>query len=182
MRRTLFTSLSFLALVACSAQRARERESSGAPLEQGAAPAEAAQPTPTTPAAPQLSATQPPAAAQRPAWAEHHALASNANSYRLFIDPAPQSMPDNESFTIHVWPALSAHPEALAGGLELAVDAAMPEHGHGMNRVPRISRADDGHFVVEGMYFHMTGHWELYFDITLGAVTERAQCDVLLAD
>jgi len=28
----------------------------------------------------------------------------------------------------------------------------------------------------------MTGRWELYFDVTRGAVTERAQCDVKLAD
>ena len=31
---------------------------------------------------------------------------------------------------------------------------------------------------AEGMLFHMSGHWELYVDITQGGATERAQMDV----
>ena len=79
-----------------------------------------------------------------------------------------------------MWIALASAPHVLCEDISLTVDAAMPEHGHGMNRVPKIARADDGHFVVEGLLFHMTGRWELYFDITRGAVTERAQCEVEL--
>jgi len=70
-------------------------------------------------------------------------------------------------------------PDAPRGDLELSVDAAMPEHGHGMNRVPRIETGD-GHFRAEGLLFHMPGKWELYFDVTQGAVTERAQTIILL--
>jgi hypothetical protein len=70
-------------------------------------------------------------------------------------------------------------PDTPRGDVELSVDAAMPEHGHGMNRVPRIE-AGDGHFRAEGLLFHMPGKWELYFDVTQGAVTERAQTIILL--
>ena len=56
----------------------------------------------------------------------------------------------------------------------------MPEHGHGMNRVPKVAPRPDGGFHAEGLLFHMPGRWELYFDVTQGAVTERAQTDVFL--
>ena len=56
----------------------------------------------------------------------------------------------------------------------------MPEHGHGMNRVPRIEAKGGGRFRAEGLLFHMPGKWELYFDVTRGALTERAQADVHL--
>jgi hypothetical protein len=48
-----------------------------------------------------------------------------------------------------------------------------------MNRVPEVTRAGDG-FLVGGMLFHMPGRWELYLDVTEGALTERAQLEVLL--
>ena len=58
---------------------------------------------------------------------------------------------------------------------EVFVDAAMPSHGHGMNTRPRVQRNADGTHTARGLLFHMAGHWELYFDITAGDVTERAQ-------
>ncbi len=109
------------------------------------------------------------------------AFCSNGGSWMLELTPGPASMPDNESFRFEVRVA-DATSGAAAADVALAVDAAMPEHGHGMNRVPRVSRLGDGHFLVEGMYFHMTGRWELYVDIRRGALTERAQCRVELLD
>ena len=73
-----------------------------------------------------------------------------------------------------------AAPDAPRADVELAVDAAMPEHGHGMNRVPKVGARPDGGFHAEGLLFHMPGKWQLYFDVTRGAVTERAQADVVL--
>jgi hypothetical protein len=60
----------------------------------------------------------------------------------------------------------------------LAIDADMPEHLHGINRVPRVERRDDGSFRVENLYLHMPGWWELYFDVRQGPWTERAQLRV----
>lgn len=62
----------------------------------------------------------------------------------------------------------------------LGVDADMPEHLHGMNRVPRVSRQEDGSFLVEGMLFHMLGRWNLYFDVHEAAIVERAQLELEL--
>lgn len=106
---------------------------------------------------------------------------SNGGSYNLHFEPQPKEFPDNEAFRFEVW-VIPRYELRSAADLTLSVDAAMPQHGHGMNRVPRVSRLEPGHFLVEGMYFHMTGKWELYLDITDGALTERAQVVVELAD
>lgn len=115
-----------------------------------------------------------------PAWTSNARVVSNGGDWVLHVVPAPNELPDNEPFELRVWIARTEAPNELASGVALSVDASMPEHGHGMNRTPRISRGADGEFLVEGMLFHMTGHWELYFDVTAGALTERAQADVVL--
>jgi len=150
-------------------------------------PAPSSTPSPTpdaSTAAPTNVASQPvveplPAPAP-PLWAALPTLRSNGGDYVVHFEPGPGEIPDNEAFALRVWVAHAGAPNELASDVRLAVDAAMPEHGHGMNRTPRITRDDDGAFVVEGMLFHMTGRWELYFDITSGALTERAQTDVVL--
>jgi hypothetical protein len=86
----------------------------------------------------------------------------------------PDPIPWGEPFALQVW-LPGKGPDAA-----LAVDAAMPEHGHGMNRVPLVTGDGQGGYAVEGLLFHMPGRWELYFDVTEGAVTERAQIEVVL--
>ena len=126
---------------------------------------------------PAPSEPEAPAAAVEPApppWEGAHELASNAGGFVLRYRSAPEPIPWGEPFDLRVW---------LPGkgpGASLAVDAAMPEHGHGMNRVPVVTEAGDGGYAVEGLLFHMPGRWELYFDVTEGAVTERAQVEVVL--
>ena len=57
----------------------------------------------------------------------------------------------------------------------LAVDARMPEHGHGMLQRVEIQALPGREQRVDGMRLHMGGYWELYVDWTQGARTERAQ-------
>ncbi len=90
----------------------------------------------------------------------------------------PAEIPLNEPFNLRV--SLPGGPDSVDS---LAVDAIMPAHRHGMLRAPRIRVLGDdeeGSFMVEGMLFHMTGLWELHFDLTRGAITERAQQDITL--
>lgn len=153
------------ALVSWSCRAERSKPSSepetrvGAPAERAAPAAEPAPP---------------------PEWTRHARVESNAGSYVVHVAPAPGELPDNEDFELRVWVSNAAAPNEVAREVKLAVDASMPEHGHGMNRTPKISRGESGEFVVQGMLFHMTGRWELYFDVTAGARTERAQVDVVL--
>lgn len=58
------------------------------------------------------------------------------------------------------------------------VDATMPEHRHGMNYRPRITPLGDGRFRVEGMMFHMAGHWQLVFEVQAGKEAARLSDDV----
>ncbi len=115
-------------------------------------------------------------------WRTNTRLVSNGGEYALFVTPDPRTFPDNEafSFVVHICEAHGKEP--LAYDAALSVDAAMPQHGHGMNRRPIVQANADGGFTVDGMYFHMTGRWELYLDVTRGAWTERTQCTVELAD
>ena len=62
----------------------------------------------------------------------------------------------------------------------VVIDARMPGHGHGMIYDVSAELTGSGTYIARGMLFHMTGHWELYVDITDGAWTERAQFDIEL--
>jgi hypothetical protein len=101
---------------------------------------------------------------------------SNGGNYTVSFKPSPDPIPMNQLFDLVV----TATPKAAGSGNAPAieVDARMPAHGHGMNRVPKVARQGDGSFKAEGLLFHMPGHWELYFDISQGGKSERAQFDV----
>jgi len=100
---------------------------------------------------------------------------SNGGGYTVTFESTPAPIPMNEPFDLRftVAPKLGS-----SQGLTVQVDARMPAHGHGMNRVPKLTAQPDGSYQAEGMLFHMPGHWELYFDIAQGGKTERAQVDV----
>jgi hypothetical protein len=63
---------------------------------------------------------------------------------------------------------------------QLAVDAHMPEHRHGMNYRPTVKAGGDGRFQAEGFMFHMPGRWEYLFDLQQGGRTERLTDSVTL--
>ena len=100
-------------------------------------------------------------------------VASNGGGYTVVFRPSPDPIPMNQVFDIGF--TVRSRGAAVAS---VEVDARMPAHGHGMNRVPKIVKQADGSFKAEGLLFHMPGHWELYFDLTQGGRTERAQVDV----
>lgn len=93
-------------------------------------------------------------------------------------DPAP--IPLSELFDIDVEVRTATDGVPVSDDAELAVDGRMPHHRHGMNTTPRITRNGSGRFRVEGMAFHMSGRWELSFDVTRDGITERALVVVML--
>lgn len=102
--------------------------------------------------------------------------ADGAYTVAYTIDPEP--IPLNELFGLHVEITEASGELIDASKVSLIVDARMPQHRHGMNTIPNVRLNDDGTFTVSEMLFHMPGFWELYFDITDGAVTERAQAEI----
>jgi hypothetical protein len=157
--------------------------------ERAAAPAEPAPPPGQDEPAPAASGSAldgpetdgrrvPPADPERAGFA---AAASNDGSWRVLYRPLAGAIERGAPFAIEAWVLEPAGGRA-AQGVSLAADAAMPEHEHGMNREPRVvaDEAAPGRFEVEGLLFHMAGRWELYLDVTRGALTERAQFEVML--
>ena len=125
------------------------------------------------------AAAAPVAPAPRP-WEGGRSVVSNAGTYRVVFTGPAGGLPRGAPFALDAWVFRADAPDRPLTGVRLTADAAMPEHGHGMNRVPRVEAHPDGRFRVEGMLFHMPGLWQLYFDVTAGALTERAQVDVEL--
>jgi hypothetical protein len=64
---------------------------------------------------------------------------------------------------------------------DIAVDATMPAHGHGMNYRPVSQRLATGHFRVQGLMLHMAGHWRLTIDLFQGDTRTRLARDLTLA-
>ncbi|MDP6540073.1 MAG: hypothetical protein QF903_07625 [Planctomycetota bacterium] len=108
-------------------------------------------------------------------------LASNDGTYFLAYTLEATTIPESEPFALEVGVFADEARKLPAAGIELAFDARMPQHGHGMRREPRVSELGEGRYRVEGILLHMPGYWELYFDVTRGPITERAQ-DSLVVD
>lgn len=99
---------------------------------------------------------------------------SNAGSFHLELETSPSPIPLNEHFTLR-FRLMDGEGAALGDDLsQIALDADMPEHGHGMKVAPVLEQRD-GWIHASPMLFHMPGLWEIYVDRTRGHVTERAQ-------
>ena len=103
---------------------------------------------------------------------------SNDGAYYVVYAARPQEVPLNEDFEVD-WRVFDAGTrQEIGADAEIFVDARMPAHNHGMKHEVELVCNDDGSLTARGMLFHMTGHWELYVDVTRGAITERTQFDV----
>ena len=121
-----------------------------------------------------LAACDPSTEAGRAGASGSHRFDSNGGRYAVDLETTPPTIAMNQPFDV----TLTVTPKnGAAKDLEVQVDARMPAHFHGMNRVAKVTHAGTS-WKAEGLLFHMPGHWELYIDITEGGVTERAQLDV----
>ena len=105
---------------------------------------------------------------------------SNAGTYWIEWRPLGEAvqageLPLNEDFSLELRLFDDATRALRPEAVELDVSARMPTHGHGMKQDTHVECLPDGSLLVSGMLLHMTGPWELYFDIRRGAYTERAQ-------
>lgn len=98
--------------------------------------------------------------------------------YRVEWRTMPSTIPLRDPFQmeVRVLDSRTGQPSEAV----LAVDAAMPQHGHGMNVVPTVDRVGPGAWKVGHMLFHMPGYWEIYFDIRDAGRLERAQTQVTM--
>ena len=62
----------------------------------------------------------------------------------------------------------------------VAVDATMPEHGHGMNYAVKLQPLAASRWRAEGLLWHMAGRWELRFDVEVGGEVHSLRHSVQL--
>ena len=61
---------------------------------------------------------------------------------------------------------------------ELDIFGGMPEHDHGLPTQPEVTtRLDNGDYLLEGVRFHMQGHWQLQVELQLNGVEDTAIID-----
>lgn len=101
-------------------------------------------------------------------------LASNDGQYTFYWVPRPDPIPLNRFFAIDVQVMDIAGNLITPEQAELTVDAGMPQHGHGMNHVPRVRTSKNG-WTAEGLLMHMPGDWQIYFDLEIDGVSYRGQ-------
>ena len=151
-----------------------------------AAPQAASQPAPPAPALPPAPTLPPPAAAAHKdlppgvAEAETHRAPTRNGTFSVWWTSDPSPIPFNAPFTLRVWAAEAGAPNVPLMNANIELGAQMPEHGHGMNRSPRVTPQPDGSVLVEGMLFHMRGHWELLVNVRAGGVFGQASLPVYL--
>ena len=93
--------------------------------------------------------------------------------YKLLPDPVPVGK--HFAIDVRLCPKGNA---ALPA--ELRVDATMPEHKHGMNYRPTVSARGGGRYRVEGMLFHMSGRWEIAFELASDGPVQRIADSVMV--
>ena len=56
---------------------------------------------------------------------------------------------------------------------EISVGGGMPQHNHGLATAPSIMAIGNGNYQLQGLRFHMMGHWELELNIASGGVEDK---------
>ena len=107
-------------------------------------------------------------------------VTSNGGRYVVHVVEPEGGFVRGKPLSLEVRVTRADEPTVTVPGLGLVVDADMPEHLHGTNRVTRVERRADGTFVVENLYLHMPGWWEVFLDVVESPWTERAQVRVEL--
>lgn len=64
----------------------------------------------------------------------------------------------------------------------LKVDAQMPEHRHGMNYAPTVTRTGPQRWRAEGLMFHMPGRWQLSFELRASGKSEFLATSIVLSE
>ncbi len=102
---------------------------------------------------------------------------TSLGTYTVHWRPVGGFVPKNEHFELEVWifeNREGAEPVPVTDAI-IILSGWMPDHGHGMIRQPRSSDNGDGSYRVQGMLFHMGGHWEVFIDLIVDNLSERAE-------
>lgn len=107
-----------------------------------------------------------------------HQVKSINGHYIVQWHLASKDIPYNEYFSIAL--TIKEPLKAIHYDVDIAVDAGMKAHNHGMHTRAVIKRIDQKNFIAEGMLFHMRGKWQIEIDITRGITRDKAIIEVEL--
>ena len=100
-------------------------------------------------------------------------VVSDGGSWMLRYVPEPDPIPPVSNFALRLSLSDASSGEPMAGA-QLELSATMPEHNHGMNTRPPVTEVGEGEYRVDGMQFHMSGHWQMEFRIVSEDTIELA--------
>ena len=96
-------------------------------------------------------------------------------SYHSKVEPIPLN--HMQSWTLHLE---TADGDAVDDA-RIAIYGGMPVHKHGFPTAPRVTLGlGNGDYLVEGLKFSMSGHWELRLNIRAGGQIDTAVFNVVL--
>ncbi|MBL4581048.1 MAG: FixH family protein [Gammaproteobacteria bacterium] len=101
-------------------------------------------------------------------------VTDNGLKVEIYSELSPLSINQIHSWHVRV---LNSDDEVLE--LEqLSVFGGMPEHDHGLPTQPEVTtRLDNGDYLLEGVRFHMQGHWKLQIELQYSGVVDTAIID-----
>lgn len=101
--------------------------------------------------------------------------------FRLGYEPALTPLRIN---TMHSWVLTLETPEGEPiPDASILIRGGMPDHDHGLPTAPQVARElAGGRYVVGGMKFHMSGRWELVFEVASAAVQGTATVELTVPD
>jgi hypothetical protein len=104
---------------------------------------------------------------------------SEQGVYQVAIAPEAEAIEQN---ALHSWVLTLTTPQGdQVEGATIAVDGGMPQHRHGMPTAPQVTEyLGEGRYRVEGLKFSMSGWWELRFDISSPAGTDKVTFNLVL--
>jgi len=113
-------------------------------------------------------------------WDLSTSAESDGGTFFVMYSTSPETVARSESFsaTFMVHDAQD-HNEMLMDAVVTSVDAVMPSHNHGMNVVPEVTDNGNGTFTASPLEFMMSGHWEIYAEVSRGDISEKATFHVI---
>lgn len=99
--------------------------------------------------------------------------------YLVAVEPQVSPVPINR---MHSWMlrVTSRDGQPVENAL-ISVSGGMPEHDHGLPTRPEVSRhLGEGRYLLQGLRFHMHGHWQLELHVDDGESSDVVNIDFVL--
>lgn len=99
-------------------------------------------------------------------------FSGTSQNFHVVASPSLKPIRINQ---IHSWEIIVTNKQGkLVKEASIAVSGGMPLHDHGLPTAPRVTLESPlGHYLVEGIKFHMRGYWEIEIVISSGSIMEN---------